>query len=677
MKKLFTAICLLLCFAMVLGGVAACGTPDGPSDETYTVIFNYNYTGAPEAIETEVNEGGTVTKPDDPERDGYLFDCWSTNRMVAREYDFSQAVEEDFTLYAIWKSTSAVVSFDTDGGSAIDDITVDVGGKVNKPADPVKSGHAFGGWYADAACTTPFDFDAAIDDDTTIYAKWNKTSATVTFVVYDGYTGESLDQTLNVVDGAKKATEPEDPVRDRYEFMGWTTDRAGENAFDFDSLISDDITLYAQWKQLIALITLDHNYEGATDGSVNVDIGKTPVMPVVTRTGHVFSGWYTDPACTSAFDDKAAVNGDITVYAKWTPEVYDVSFDLNGASGTAPTSRRVEYGSFTEEPEAPSREGYIFSGWSTAASGGEAFDFAGTPITGNTVFYAQWVVDSGSDTITYTYYLNTSASDNTVYKTDHPTPGNRITIPEPPERDGGWFFDGWYDNRECTGKEVGREFATVSRTLYAKWTPRYTFEAEYTDLDGKLAQGSSDNGSGPEVIIQSPLDVVGNGTEMGMSNGYYVGKLYYNGAFLKFEINASAADDDATLILRLTPDLYDMFFTPDDYKVIVNNVEIDYGELNLDGAYKEGDKDPVTGEDRNADMNKRPFENYEIGNITLKEGKNTIELRTTNSRDHGGTFNAETPLVDCIYIASDSVLTWAECKPENVGQTMADVQYRT
>ena len=76
-------------------------------------------------------------------------------------------------------------------------------------------------------------------------------------------------------------------------------------------------------------------------------------------------------------------------------------------------------------------------------------------------------------------------------------------------------------------------------------------------------------------------------------------------------------------------------------------------------------------------MNKRPFENYEIGNITLKEGKNTIELRTTNSRDHGGTFNAETPLVDCIYVASDSVLTWAECKPENVGQTMADVQYRT
>lgn len=319
----------------------------------------------------------------------------------------------------------------------------------------------------------------------------------------------------------------------------------------------------------------------------------------------------------------------------------------------------------------------MFSGWSTSQTGGDVFDFT-TPVTGALTLYAQWTSESGG--VTYTYYNNFDANDTSVYETDTPTPGDRVTPPADPERSGGWHFDGWYDNKECEGEAINfrREYPTVSKQLYAKWTPRYTFEAEYTNLNGKLAQGSSDNGSGPEVLIQSPLDVLGNGDEMGMSNGYYVGKLYYTGAFLEFNINASEADDDATIILRLTPDLYDMTFTPDSYQVLVNGTSLDYGEIVLDGAYKEGEKDPVTGADRNPDMNKRPFRNYVLDvDVELVAGVNTIRLVTTNSRDHGGTFNAETPLVDCIYVASDATLTWEECLPGNVGQTMDDVVYRT
>lgn len=679
MKKFFTIVCAVLCIALLCGVTACGGTPDDET-EKYVVIFNYNYANAPAATEVEVDADTAVSQPDDPVRDGYLFDCWSTNRMIAREYDFTSPVTEDITLYAIWKSTSVTVRFDTDGGSEIADVTVDVGGKVTRPAaDPTKPGFAFGGWYSDANCTRPFDFDSAVEDDVTVYAKWNKTSATVTYVVYDGYTGEDLSETLDISDGAKKATRPSDPVRDRYEFVAWTTDRAGTTEFDFDSLISDDVTLYAQWKQVVVLITLNYNYTGAENGSVRADVGSVPEMPSdVEREGYTFGGWFVDPACTTAFDSSTAVTSDLTVYAKWTPEVYTVSFDLGYEGGTVPASQQVAYGDTAEEPANPVRSGYVFAGWSTTENGGETFDFT-TPITGAVTLYAQWT-SSSTGAVTYTYYLNYDNSGGTVYQTDTPAAGNRVTPPEDPTREGGWHFDGWYDNKECTGEEVNfrREYPTVSKSLYAKWTPRYTFEAEYTNLDGKLAQGSSDNGSGPEVIIQSPLDVLGNGTEMGMSNGYYVGKLYYNGAFIEFDINASEADEDATLILRLTPDLYDMYFTPESYEVSVNGVSLDYGELNLTGAYKEGDKDPVTGEDRNADMNKRPFENYVLDvAVPLRAGENNIILRTTNSRDHGGTFNAETPLVDCIYVASDATLTWIDARTDNVGQTDADINYRT
>ena len=202
----------------------------------------------------------------------------------------------------------------------------------------------------------------------------------------------------------------------------------------------------------------------------------------------------------------------------------------------------------------------------------------------------------------------------------------------------------------------------------------YAFEAEYTNLENKPGQGTSDNTSGVG-LIQTPKDVLGNGTIMGMSNGAYVGKLYYNGAFLEFKINSEEEVFNAVLMLRLTPDLRDMIFTDEDWQVVLNGERIQYGNLALTGAIEQNDYNEA-GEPISGDMYKRPFENYTITtNLHLNKGVNTIRLETHNNRNHGGTFNAETPLIDCMYIYSDSVVSWAECHPENVGKTMADVDY--
>ena len=50
------------------------------------------------------------------------------------------------------------------------------GKPIAKPADPARSGYTFGGWYADAGCTKPFDFSAACMADVSIYARWNQNS---------------------------------------------------------------------------------------------------------------------------------------------------------------------------------------------------------------------------------------------------------------------------------------------------------------------------------------------------------------------------------------------------------------------------------------------------------------------------------------------------------------------
>ena len=80
-------------------------------------------------------------------------------------------------VFELIPAVSYTVSFDTGGAGAITSQTVGEGDKAVKPADPVRDGYEFGGWYSDAAFTTAFDFDSAITGDITIYAKWTSSSA--------------------------------------------------------------------------------------------------------------------------------------------------------------------------------------------------------------------------------------------------------------------------------------------------------------------------------------------------------------------------------------------------------------------------------------------------------------------------------------------------------------------
>jgi uncharacterized repeat protein (TIGR02543 family) len=113
-----------------------------------------------------------------------------------------------------------------------------------------------------------------------------------------------------------------------------------------------------------------------------------PTAP--TRSSYTFGGWYTDAACTTAGTFASdAVTTNITLYAKWTPTstTYSVTFDSQGGSAVA--AQTVASGGTATEPTAPTRSGYTFGGWYTAASGGIQYSFS-SAVTGGITLYARW-----------------------------------------------------------------------------------------------------------------------------------------------------------------------------------------------------------------------------------------------------------------------------------------------
>lgn len=121
-----------------------------------------------------IAEGIKLTAPAAPTKEGYRFDGWyyDNNGSEAKWNFDTDTVTRAMTLKAKWVQTYTV-TFDTNGGSEVDPVTVDAGSTVTKPADPARSGYAFDGWYTENTYENPYDFHAAVTGSLTLYAKWN------------------------------------------------------------------------------------------------------------------------------------------------------------------------------------------------------------------------------------------------------------------------------------------------------------------------------------------------------------------------------------------------------------------------------------------------------------------------------------------------------------------------
>ena len=382
------------------------------------------------------------------------------------------------------------VTFDAQGGSTVASQDVAKNGKVTKPTDPTRTGYTFGGWYKEAACTTAWNFDTdTVTGNITLYAKWTpvKKNYTITLNPAGGTLPADQPSTLTTNDDGKLAKLPKEPTRTDYKFLRWTTSTGTEVTTDL--VFNSNATIYAQWQKADGgaddqtyTISFDLNYPDApaAPAAISTDSNHklTQSLPTVTREGYTFDGWYTEDMVKVSND--TLFYASVTLKAQWTklsdtPKTFTITLDANGGtlSGAATVTTNAG-GKLDNLPAAPTREGYSFDGWFTAASGGKKVDLQ-SPFEKDSTIYAHWTKNGGtpSDEDEYRIYAPSSVTGGRLYVSHRTaTPGTRVTIELRP------WSDYELDWLSVVNLDTDRELRLTER-----YTDEYTFTMPSSDVE--------------------------------------------------------------------------------------------------------------------------------------------------------------------------------------------------
>ena len=179
-----------------------------------------------------------------PPVEGFTFGGWYADEDRTIEFDFTQPITSNTTVYAKWTAKDYEVSFVTEHGKTPTSQNVKYNGTATNPGELTEDGYTFGGWYADEKHTTEFDFNTQITSDTKVYAKWTAKDYEVSFITEHGKTPTSQSVPYNGT-----ATNPGKLKADGYTFIGWYADEDRTIEFNFKTLITHDTKVYAKWEK--------------------------------------------------------------------------------------------------------------------------------------------------------------------------------------------------------------------------------------------------------------------------------------------------------------------------------------------------------------------------------------------------------------------------------------------
>lgn len=291
-----------------------------------------------------------------------------------------------FSLPVSWKSSNtAVLTVSETGGTATvtavgvgeATITASSGGIKASCTVTVKAG------------TLPAPSDLAWSITAPGQATWNTVEHASGYSVQLYKDNEPLGQPVSINDGSTTSHDFTDEMTQpgSYTFTVTTT---GDNK----NYLPSNPTIQSAALNYYA-VTFNTNGGSTVAQQVVVNGGYATEPTPPTRANYTFAGWYSDSTFASAWDFDTPITEATTLYAKWTPNTYQVTLNTNGGTIHSGGVTEYTYGQGAALPTDVTRAGYTFGGWyDNEALTGEPVTAIGPAETGDKTFYAKWTENS-------------------------------------------------------------------------------------------------------------------------------------------------------------------------------------------------------------------------------------------------------------------------------------------
>ncbi len=444
--------------------------------ETFTV--DYLVDGVPYGEQARYKYGATIAYPARPEKEGYIFDAWQLDGQ-----SFTGSMPgENIVLTAAWSAGEKSytlryflerLEFTNENNRwelMTDDSTAEKG-----TFDEIITVYPENDYVGFA---TPDEKEVTLNSSlSTVDFYYTRNSYHLTWNLKGGTPNNDYTESGQVSFGTPLVA----PLLTKVGYS-YTWDRVIA-----ETMPDEDLEYTANWTA--NSYTVRYSEEGL--GTITVVYGGSyGDLPMASKRGHTFNGWYTNAVGGEKIEpaSEVAIPGDHVLYAHWTVNSYTLNWDLNGGTA-APgyTTGSVPYGTAINAP-APAKTGYEFAAWDK--------EVKETMPDEDLTYKANWI----PKTYTVSFNVDGCGSISVTYDCAY----DALPIPSKT----GYKFDGWFTDQGQRITEGTVVKITSDQTLFAHWIAEvYTLT---WDLAGGDAQGGYTNGNvtyGTDIIPPVPTKV--------------------------------------------------------------------------------------------------------------------------------------------------------------------------
>lgn len=319
-----------------------------------------------------------------PIKRGHTFVVWENNfydGLVMDSIKINKNKIDTLFLKAIWEPTKYKIHFNTNGGIAIKDITVEYNSIVTLPTCK-KNGYTFKGWYYKGQKITTTDYKYVNDYDIEIYADWEIYEYKIDYILFGGiadnpasYNVETDTFILN------------NPVKKGYIFTEWQELKyllPPSEVMIIEKGTIGDKTFIAVYEiieyKIIYHLDCPNNSNNVTTYTINDSVKLYPPQ----KEGYIFDGWF-DSSGNKIDSIEVGTIGDIDLYAKFSPKKYNIvinsmsfnaNFYMNDETNKIFETQKITIDKGIIYPLLPKRSNYCFTGWYTEKECLNLYDFS-------------------------------------------------------------------------------------------------------------------------------------------------------------------------------------------------------------------------------------------------------------------------------------------------------------